>query len=110
MMRRINKYSIQSETLQEQLAAGRFNQALVLTYRGHRYLLSAGRSDIIRVYSDGPALLVLSINERDGYAGLQEFDKATGETLADGFGYPEKHFFCKSYPEMIRGIQGGWAI
>lgn len=69
------------ESAESQLAAGRYNPALVAELRnGRKLLLSAGGDDSIDIFRCGDELLVLTINERYGYCGLEVFLPAANPT------------------------------
>ncbi len=74
--RPIAHHVIEHETWDEARQAGRYNRALVLTYRErggekHRVTLSAGESDHVNVLTDGDAVYALSANFRLDSVGLE---------------------------------------
>jgi hypothetical protein len=77
-MQRVKNYSITKESIDEMIAAGRFNPSLEIVFQdrfgSHRHKLSAGYGDDIHVYSDGSLTCVLSVNNRVGYIGMEVFD------------------------------------
>lgn len=77
-MRRIYKYKIRLESMDEMLQAGRFNRCLMITFKDragqHCHKLSAGRDDVFDVYREGTETYILSINPRLGYINLEVFD------------------------------------
>jgi hypothetical protein len=90
-MRKILRYSIQKENIQDMLQAKRFNPCLEITYRDrygkYTYKLSAGYGDELDVYREGAETYVLSRNPRLGYIGLEVFggqDK-TGEIFQEEY-------------------------
>jgi hypothetical protein len=79
-MRRIHRFSINKESIEDMIKAGRFNPCLEITFRDrsghHTHKLSAGYSDDIHVYREGSETYVLSTNSRLGYVGLEVFEGA----------------------------------
>ena len=88
-MRRIYKYSIGKESIEDMIRAKRFNPCLEITFRDrsgqHTHKLTAGYTDDLDVYRDGLETLVLSTNSRLGYVGLEVFEGAdkTGEIFME---------------------------
>jgi hypothetical protein len=79
----LHSYEFDRETYDEQRAAGRYNPARVIIWRGHRYALGCGDGDAVDVFTEGGALYVLSRRRPLGYAGLEVF--RDGERIADIF-------------------------
>ena len=79
-MRRINNYSINKESTEDMINAGRFNPCLQITFRDktgkHTHKLSVGHDDILDIYREGLETCVLSTNTRLGYVGLEMFEGA----------------------------------
>ena len=79
-MRKINNYSINKESTEDMINAGRFNPCLEIIFRDrsgkHTHKLSAGYSDDIDVYRDDLDTFILSRNSRLGYVGLEVFEGA----------------------------------
>jgi len=77
-MQRVKNYSITKESIDEMIAAGRFNPSLEIVFRDrcgiHRHKLSAGYSDNLHVYREGSLTCILSVNNRLGYIGMEVFD------------------------------------
>jgi hypothetical protein len=77
-MQRVKNYSITKESIDEMIAAGRFNPTLEIVFRdrcgAHRHKLSAGYADDIHVYREGSLTCILSINNRLGNIGMEVFD------------------------------------
>ena len=77
-MQRVKNYSITKESIDEMIAAGRFNPSLEIVFRdrcgAHRHKLSAGYADDIHVYREDRLTCVLSINNQLGYVGMEVFD------------------------------------
>ncbi|WP_020586344.1 hypothetical protein [Desulfobacter curvatus] len=90
-MRRIRNYSISKESTEEMSRAKRFNPCLKITFRDHSgqhsHKLMAGYDDDLDVYREGPETLVLAINARLGYIGLEVFEGAnkTGEIFVEEY-------------------------
>ena len=86
-MRKVKNYHIGKESVEDMIAAGRFNPCLKITFRdrqgSHTHKLSSGYSDRIHVYREGGETFVLSINDRLGYVGLEVF--AGAEKAGDVF-------------------------
>jgi hypothetical protein len=78
-MRTVNRksYLIRTETLESQLAAGRYNPSYELHFRDrhgrHVVTLDAGSDDHVSIFRDGEITFALSRNTRIGYCGLQAF-------------------------------------
>jgi hypothetical protein len=79
-MRRIHKYSIGKESIEDMIQAKRFNPSLEITFRDrsgqHTHKLSAGYDDDVDVYIEGPETYILSSNPKLGYIGLEIFEGA----------------------------------
>jgi len=77
-MQRMKNYSITKESIDEMIAAGRFNPSLEIIFQDrcgtHRHKLSAGYSDDLHIYRENGLTCILSINNRIGYIGLEAFD------------------------------------
>ena len=77
-MKRVKNYSISKESIDEMIAAGRFNPSLEIVFEDssgiHRNKLSADYSDEIHIYREAGLTCVLSINNRIGYIGMEAFD------------------------------------
>ncbi len=89
-----HEYEIERESIEEQLAAGRYNPALVVTFRGHRCTLGAGTTDTLHLFEEGGTLFALSGNDPLGYMGLQAF--CDGEEIGDTF--------AQDHDEHTRGL------
>jgi len=91
-MRRINNYSIEKESIEEMVKAGRFNPCLEISFwdrtGSHTHKLSAGYDDVLDVYREGLQTYVLSHNHSLGYVGLEIFKGSvvTGEMFLEGHG------------------------
>ena len=89
-MKKVRNFSIAKESPDEMTAAGRFNPSLKITFRDrsgrHCHELSAGYEDGIHVYREAGITLVLSVNRRLGYVGLEVFegDDAVGDVFLEG--------------------------
>lgn len=77
------EYELDRETWEEQREAGRYNPALVIVWRGHRYALGAGSGDELDFFEEGGELYALARRRSLGYAGLEVF--RDGERVADTF-------------------------
>lgn len=77
-MRRVKRYCIGRESVEEMIAAGRFNRSLEIYFRdrtgSHRHKISAGFDDEISVYREANLTCVLSVNKHMEYVGLEVFD------------------------------------
>jgi len=88
-MRRINNYSINKESTDDMIKAGRFNPCLKIIFQDrsgkHKHKLSAGYGDELDIYREGKETFVLSANSRLGYVGLEVFEGAqkTGGIFLD---------------------------
>ena len=83
-MRTINNYKIYDESNEQQHAGHRYNPASIILYKKKEYTIGAGTSDHIYVYREDEYLVVLVVNYRMGYAGLEVFD-TTSENDANVF-------------------------
>lgn len=89
-MRRISNYRIAKESMEDMIAAGRFNPCLEITFADrsgrHTHKIGAGNSDVIHVYRNAARTFVLSVNDRLGYVGLEAFDGAekAGDVFLQG--------------------------
>ena len=76
-------YRLTKESEQRQRAAHRENPCtvLIMRWRKRKMLcpLSCGNSDSVHVFRDRNQLVVLSINERYGYAGVEIFDLSNAD-------------------------------
>jgi len=79
-MRRINKFTINKESTEDMIKAGRFNSSREITFRDktgkHTHKLFVGCSDVLDVYREGLETYILSTNSRFGYIGLEIFEGA----------------------------------
>jgi len=79
-MRRINKFTINKESTEDMIKAGRFNSSLEITFRDktgkHTHKLSGGYDDTLDIYREGLETFILSTNSRLGYVGLEVFEGA----------------------------------
>jgi hypothetical protein len=88
-VKRVTRFSIAKESIEDMCRAKRFNPCLEITFRdragGHTHKLSAGHSDVLDVYRDGTETYVLSHNEGLGYFGLEVFEgaKITGDMFVE---------------------------
>lgn len=77
-MKTKSNYTIEKETLEEQLTAKRYNPAFVLVFKNksgkHRVTLDSGGFDDIEVFREKNFVYVLSINQRMYYVGMQVFE------------------------------------
>jgi hypothetical protein len=92
-----NNWMTWKESLEEQIAAGRYNPATVLSFKipgtyGHKTVtLGKGTSDTMHVFYEGLRLYVTTSNEPLGYVGLEVFEVSKGpepvhpEKIADEF-------------------------
>lgn len=76
-------YQLEPETYAEQRAAGRYNPASVIIWRGLRHTIGAGSADNVDVLEQSGCLYVLATNRALGYIGLQIFQD--GAQVADCF-------------------------
>ncbi len=77
-MRRVINFSINKESTDDMIKAGRFNTCLEITFRDrsgqYTHKLSAGADDVLDIYREGLETFVLSTNSRLGYVGLEIFE------------------------------------
>jgi hypothetical protein len=110
-MRKLKRYALDFETLEQQCEAGRFNPARIMRYSigKEKYIitLSAGNADDIDVYRDRQNnVFVLSRNYRMGYVGCEIF---CGSELIDSFfasddSYETEQLISRSPGFVIRSI------
>jgi len=76
-MRKLKKYSIRIEPIEDMLNARRFSPCLQITFRDntgeYTHKIQAGRDDDIYVYQQGDQTFVLNKNKNLGYVGLEVF-------------------------------------
>jgi hypothetical protein len=88
-MRRINNDSINKESTEDMIKAGRFNPCIEITFRDRSgkqtHKLSAGYGDVLDIYREGLETYVLSTNPRLGCVGLEVFegDEKTGSIFLE---------------------------
>ncbi|RJR10339.1 hypothetical protein C4588_03325 [Candidatus Parcubacteria bacterium] len=91
-MKKMKRYTIRKESLEDQIAARRVNPSLELCFRDarglHTHKISAGFSDEINVYKEDGLTFVLCHHPRLGYAGLEVFDGK--ESVCDVFVHGEE--------------------
>tara|TARA_B100000614_G_C14545845_1_gene492054 strand:+ start:1278 stop:1625 length:348 start_codon:yes stop_codon:yes gene_type:complete len=79
-MRRIWKFSIDNETIEDMIKAGRYTPCLCITFQDrsgkHTHNLSAGSDDVLDVYREGSGTYVLATNCHLEYLGLEVFEGA----------------------------------
>jgi len=89
-MRRISNFTIDKETIEDMIKAGRYNQCLEITFQDrtgkYTHKLSAGGSDVLDVYREGLETYVLSSHCGMGYIGLEIFEgsERIGELFIEG--------------------------
>lgn len=79
----ISEYEFETETYEEQRAAGRYHPASVIVWRGYRHTIGAGTSDDVNLFEEGGRLYVTATNKGLGYIGLEIFED--GEPAGDTF-------------------------
>jgi hypothetical protein len=90
-MRQTKKYTriIQSYEAEKQAVNYdnqlRYNPALVIEYKGNKYITGAGYSDKLTVFVDKEEIAILSQNDKLGYCGIQFLDIQTGKETASAF-------------------------
>lgn len=90
-MRRVQNYRINRESIEDMIKWGRFNPSFEITFRDkaeeHKHKLSAGYSDTLDIFQEGPEIYVLSTNARFGYVGLEVFEGAEkiGDIFLEGY-------------------------
>jgi hypothetical protein len=82
-----HEYEIERETLEEQNAAGRYNPALVVVWKGNRHTLGAGTTDTLDLFEEHGRLVVLSGNRPLGYiaAEIHEAGEKVAETFVEDY-------------------------
>jgi hypothetical protein len=86
----MTNYRIAKESMEDMIAAGRFNPSLEITFADRRgrptQKIAAGYEDDIHVYRHSGLTYVLSLNARLGYVGLEVFDgaEAAGDVFLQG--------------------------
>lgn len=93
-------YSIRKETVNEVVAAGRFNAALVIRFSDksgtQEHVLSSGYRDVLEVFRNRQTTYVVMVNYNLEYAGLEVFEG--GEKIDDLF-FSERD----NYTQLTRG-------
>ena len=73
----LNDYTIERESVDDMIQAGRFNPCLEITFRDkngkHTHKLGTGSKDSLYVFREGLETYVLSKNRGMGYIGLERF-------------------------------------
>ena len=88
-MKRVTRFSIAKESIEDMCKAGRYNRALEITFRDrtgiHTHKVGAGDSDEIHVYREETITYILSHNEGLGYFGLEAYEgaKKTGDIFVE---------------------------
>jgi hypothetical protein len=98
-MKRIHPKII-TESWEEQNASGRYYPAEVMEIGHYQYRLNSGRTDDISIWGDKDRYLVLTINNRLGYIGLDEYLKNNREPI-DGI-------FIQDYNEAVEILGKNW--
>jgi len=89
-MRRISTFTIDKESFDDMIQAGRFNPCLEITFRDkngqHVHKLGVGYDDVLDVYREGLETYVLSSHCGLGYIGLEIFEgsERIGEMFVEG--------------------------
>ena len=95
-------------TWDETRDAGLMNPGLVMEYCHLKIPLSAGYSDGLMIWSDGYSLMVMVLNEKLEYVGLEEIDILDGKVIGGVFlmGYQLRESLGSRWrqmkPETIR--------
>ena len=89
-MRRINNFTIEKESFDDMVKAGRFNPCLEITFRDrngkHVHKLGVGCDDVLDVYREGLETYVLNTHCGIGYIGLEIFEgsEKIGQMFVEG--------------------------
>ena len=94
--------------------AGRYNPAQTFKYKGRIFVLKCGTSDWVSAWSfdGGRKIITISVNSRMGYAGIEEFDREDGLTMAmikarTGTGESSANaFFQNANEELVGDLNG----
>lgn len=77
-MKKVTRFSIAKESIEDMCSAGRYNPCLEITLRDltgiHTHKINAGYSDEVRVYREATVTYVLCHNAGLGYFGLEAFE------------------------------------
>jgi hypothetical protein len=77
-VKRVTRFSIGKESIEDMSKAKRFNRCLEITFHDrtgiHTHKISAGYSDEIHAYREGTITYILSHNHGLGYFGLEVFE------------------------------------
>lgn len=90
-MKRVNRFNITKESVEDMRSAKRFNPCLEITFRDragiHTHKINAGYLDNIDVYREDVATYVLSHNHQLGYLGLEVFEgsEKTGQIFIESY-------------------------
>jgi hypothetical protein len=82
MKKENRKYTIEQGKIEDY--PQHYNSPLELKYNGMKTALSAGLSDEIYVYRDGDNFVILTVNNRLGYAGLEYIEAYNGQLSVSG--------------------------
>jgi hypothetical protein len=67
--------------IEEQRNTGLHNTGLVLDYQNRSYILNAGSSDVLEVFTQSIGLYVLTLNSYAGYVGLDSYVLSEAEPI-----------------------------
>jgi hypothetical protein len=68
-------------TLEEQRNAGLKNKCLMLDYQNRSFVLNAGNSDVVEVFTQSIGLFVLTLNSYAEYVGLDSYVLSEAEPI-----------------------------
>jgi len=80
-----DKYHMYPETDEQQHAEQRYNPASIIKYKNVEHTISAGTSDHVYCFREDEYLIVLAVNYRYGYVGLEVFALDKEECLVNIF-------------------------
>jgi hypothetical protein len=106
-MKKMTKYSINKESIEDMNRAKRFNPCLEITFQDqtgkHTHKINAGYKDQIHLYQEQEVAYVLSRNMSLGYIGIEAFtgDQKQGEIFLEAHQVDEMFAQKKSSPLTI---------
>jgi hypothetical protein len=91
-MRTFHNFTLRKESWESQREAGRYNPATELVTGKHVFTLSCGDSDSVYMFREYDELIVLSLNTRYDYCGVEIFDLKTGSEIGNVFCQSEEEY------------------
>jgi hypothetical protein len=83
-MKTLKNWKIEKLSWDDDRAQGYYNPPYILTYNGMEVVIGAGSSDTLNLFEDGQYIVLLTINTRHDYAGVNVYN-AHLEEIGDCF-------------------------